>query len=179
MKILILAIICMSVIPMIYADTWENNTITVSIDDNQYATQERIDHIEYTINSNKQKDGSFAGWNAALNTINGTSPQFVLVEDNADITITLVDYTSTKLYAGFTTYESNHLGIISGAEITIYDIDSISNHELQMLMRHELGHALGLGHSKDSIDLMYVVIPYYTSYISQANIDDIAELYQK
>lgn len=180
MKIFISAItICLLVIPLAYADTWDKQTITVSIADNQYATQERIDHIEYTINTSKQKDSRFAGWNAALNTINATSPHFELVNNNADVTITLVNYTSNKVYAGFTTYESNYPGVISKADITIYDIEKLSKHELQIIMRHEFGHALGLGHSKDSTDLMHVILPYYTSYISQENIDDIANMYEK
>ncbi len=182
MQIHILAILVgLSVIPMAYADSWdlsEDNTITVSIVDNQYATQERLDHIVYTIISDKQKNDTFAGWNKALYTINGTAPQFKLVNNDADVTITLVNYPSNKVYSGFTTFESTYPGVISKADITIYDIENLSTHQLQMIMRHELGHVLGLGHSKDSADLMHVTIPYYSSFISQSNIDDISYMYE-
>ena len=167
----------MSLVSFAYADVWEKDIITVSIADNNHNTQSRINIIDYTITGEKIQKEKYAGWNHALSTLNGTAPQLQLVEDNGDIQIKLVNYRSDKIYSGYTTFESNYPGIISGAKITIYEIDQISNHELQMLMRHELGHALGLGHSKDSTDLMYVIIPYYTSYISQDNIKSIASLY--
>lgn len=174
---IIVAIIGLSLASFAYADTWENNTITVSITDNEWVTQERLDHIQYTISAMKTKNDSYAGWNNALNTINGTGIQFKLVEEKGDVQITLVNYKSTNMYSAFTTFESSSPGILSKANITIYEIEEISNHELQMLMRHELGHALGLGHSKESTNLMYPIIPYYTSYISQNNINSIASLY--
>lgn len=89
-----------------------------------------------------------------------------------------MNYLSSKIYAGYTTFQTNYPSIISKADITIYDIENLSNHELQMVMRHELGHVLGLGHSNNSTNLMYPIIPYYISFISQANIDDIAHMYE-
>ena len=170
---LIAAIIGLSLVPFVHADTWENNTITVSIIDNEYVTQSIIRDIAIPIYDDREEDGKYSGWNNALNgTLN-----LVLVEKNGDIQITLVNHTSTKKYSAFTTFESKSPGIISAAEITIYEIEEISSHELQMLMRHELGHSLGLGHSRDSDDLMYPIVPYYTSYISEANIQNIESLY--
>lgn len=167
----------MSLVPFAYADKWDQDIITVSILDNNHNTPSRISVIDYTITAEKIQKEKYAGWNHALSTLNGTAPQFKLVENNGDVQIKLVNYKSDKIYSGYTTFESNSPGIISGAKITIYDIDQISRHELQMVMRHELGHALGLGHSKESTDLMYPIIPYYTSYISQINIQSIASLY--
>lgn len=63
-KYMLFMIISLFIIPLAYADTWdlsEDNTISISIIDNQYTTQERIHHIQYTINTSKQKDNTFAG----------------------------------------------------------------------------------------------------------------------
>lgn len=170
---LIVAIIGLSLVSFAYADTWENDTITVSITDNEFVTKSIIRDITIPIYDDREEDGKYSGWNNALNgTLN-----LVLVEKNGDIQVTLVNHTSTKKYSAFTTFESSSPAVLSKANITIYEIEEISNHELQMLMRHELGHALGLGHSKESTDLMYPIIPYYTSYISQNNIKNIASLY--
>jgi hypothetical protein len=174
---IIVAIIGLSLVSFAYADVWDKDVITVSIVDNNHNTEGRIMVIDYTITGEKIQKEKYAGWNHALRTLNGTAPQFKLVEDNGDIQITLLNHKSNKIYSGFTTFQSDYPGIISGAKITIFNIDEISRHELQMVMRHELGHSLGLGHSKESTDLMYPIIPYYTSYISQDNIKNIASLY--
>ena len=171
---IIISLIGLSLVPFVHADTWENSTITVSITDNEYVTQSIIRDIAIPIYDDREEDGKYAGWNNALN---GTGIQFKLVAEKGDIEITLVNYKSDNRYSGFTTFESNYPGILSKANITIYEIEEISNHELQMLMRHELGHSLGLEHSRDSTDLMYVIIPYYTSYVSEANIQNIESLY--
>ncbi len=171
---IIISLVGLSLVPFVHADTWENSTITVSVTDNEYVTKSIIRDIAITILDDREEFEKFAGWNNALN---GTGIQFKLVAENGDIQINLVNHTSTKKYSAFTTFESKSPGIISAAEITIYEIEEISSHELQMLMRHELGHSLGLGHSRDSDDLMYPIVPYYTSYISQANIQSIESLY--
>ena len=170
-----LIIISLSLIPG--ADAWQNQTITVSIEDNQYATEQKIKYIKYAISSTTQSDGRFSGWNAALNTINGTMPNFEMIDDNADVVIKLVKY-SSNMYAGFTSFESNSTGIRNGATVTIYDIEDISNSDLLKITRHELGHVLGLNHSQNRDDLMYPIIPYYTSFISPANIQDVKNLYK-
>jgi len=144
-------------------------TITVSITENDYLTQHRIRDITSTIYNDREENGKFAGWNNALATINNTSLSFEYVKSDGDVQITLVNYPSSKYYSGTTFLKSSSPGIIN-AEITIYEIEELSGHELQMVMRHELGHVLGLDHSDDNQDLMYPVIPYYNSYISSCNI---------
>lgn len=99
------------------------------------------------------------------------------MEEKGDVQIKLVNYKSVKKYSADTKLETNYPGVTSKGTITIYSIDNLSSAELQMLMRHELGHVLGLEHSKDSTDLMYPTIPYYDSYISQANLIEIKSMY--
>lgn len=166
-----------SLISCAYGDTWKNDVITVSIFDNNHNTESRINSIEYVITGENIHKERFAGWNQALNTLNGTAPQFKLVKNYGDIQIKLINYKSAKKYSADTKLESKYPGITSKGTITIYSIDDLSAQELQMLMRHELGHALGLEHSQDPTDLMYKVIPYYTSYISKTNLIDIQSMY--
>ena len=59
----------------------------------------------------------------------------------------------------------------------IYDVSSLSSDDLTTIIRHEFGHALGLGHSIDSDDLMANMILTETPYISQCHIDAIRDLY--
>lgn len=149
-----------------FAEAEAAQTITVSITENDYLTQHRIRDITSTIYNDREENGKFAGWNNALATINNTSLNFEYVKSDGDVQVTLVNYPSSKYYSGMTTFKS----ISPGAEIIIYEIEDLSSHELQMVMRHELGHVLGLDHSNEEQDLMYPVIPYYNSYISSCNI---------
>ncbi len=66
---------------------------------------------------------------------------------------------------------------IAKAVITIYDINSLSNKDLSSIIRHEFGHAIGLGHSISSDDLMHDIIGNQYAYISKCDIDAIDELY--
>ncbi len=160
-----------------YADVWQTDIITISIVDNNYNTESRINSIQYTITGENIHKEKYAGWNQALRTLNSTAPKLKLVEEKGDVQIKLVNYKSVKKHSGDTKLESNYPGVTSKGTITIYNINDLSSAELQMLMRHELGHVLGLGHSINATDLMHPTIPYYDSYISQANLIEIKSMY--
>jgi hypothetical protein len=97
---------------------------------------------------------------------------------NGDIVVIL---SNIKDRSGNTGYTKT---ILEGEEIvkafiTIYDVDSLSNTQLGTIMRHEFGHALGLGHSTAPEDLMAPTIDMTYPYISDCNIIAITDLYNE
>ncbi len=76
-----------------------------------------------------------------------------------NIIIQLEKTSNADGYSGFTKSivdESQHQ--ILKSQITIYDVNKISNEELETIIRHEFGHALGLAHSTAPEDLMFLTI---------------------
>jgi len=63
------------------------------------------------------------------------------------------------------------------SKITIYDVEDISDNQLQAVARHELGHAFGLSHSSDPDDLMHATLKTGFPYISKCDINAISKLY--
>jgi predicted Zn-dependent protease len=86
---------------------------------------------------------------------------------SADIIFTFEDNLMEKYdenYLGLTDYELGRNNRIIRAFVEIgllkFDNKKISDGEIKATVIHELGHALGLGHSSNNIDLMY---PYINS----------------
>ena len=177
-----------------------SQALYVNILDNNLATQERIDVIKNTINSEETLDidnllthkgpkGTvstyYKGWVGALqiaaqqNTELQIPMNFEFSNSKrpvGDITIELLSLSDPDGYSGYTKSTVDQ-GEILKSHIIIYDVNSISNEELSTIIRHEFGHALGLEHSSDPDDLMYPVIETNFPYVSECMIDAISGLY--
>ena len=151
-----------------------NKTITLNP---HLATQERIESIKQVIYSDKvlaiddnlMHKGPkgivtdyYLGWNEALNSIKPTELKFDLSSNPGDISIYLFDFKSDV--SGRTIVNDNRV------QIFLYDVNDYTPNSLKSLLRHELGHAFGLGHNSGPEELMNENINLYYPYISSCNI---------
>ena len=126
----------------------------------------------------------FLGWSGALKQASQTTTKFTIpanfsISDsstNGDIAIILSTLESPDGYSGFTrsTVENNQ---ILKSTITIYKADQLSSAELETIVRHEFGHAVGLIHSSDPSDLMHPTIETNYPFISDCDISALTHLY--
>ena len=186
-------------------DTWKSwrlvgTTLNVNVLNAKGLSEDRIDIIEESILSETELeiDDSlthkgpkgfsskyYVGWAGALkqaekqDTVYNIPTEFNVLTSSGgegDIIITLTNLRDSDGYSGYTK------SIVEGNEIlksfiTIYDVNNLSDEELGTIVRHEFGHAIGLGHSTAPEDLMAPNIDMTVPYISECNIDAIAELY--
>ena len=186
-------------------DTWvawnivDGRVINIHITNTADVSQNMIDAVKDAILSTKTVtiDDSltgkgpkgtsstyFVGWEGAVENaymeptkryipqkfdING-SPNGV-----GDIEIILTSDVNPDGYSGYTK------SIVDGNEIlkskiTIFKADKLDPVRLESIIRHEFGHAMGLGHSTATEDLMSPMLPDYP-YISGCDVDTLKGLY--
>jgi len=186
-------------------DTWKSwrivgTSLNVNILKSPRVTEHQLDVIKNAISSVKTEEfddslvhkgpkGSkstyYLGWVGALREASKEKTQYKIptefdfVDSNGgegDIIITLSNIKDSDGYTGYTKSVTENNEILKSF-ITIYDISNLSDDQLETITRHEFGHALGLGHSTATEDLMAPTIDMTIPYISDCNIDAIVNLY--
>ncbi len=125
----------------------------------------------------------FMGWQGAIQTTSNTKhhipEKFSIIQSpNGDgqIVITLSTIKDSEGYSGVTRIIVDGNQILK-AFITIYDADKLTDTQIESIVRHEFGHALGLPYTSNASDLMHDSIPVDHSYISTCDIDALQKLY--
>jgi hypothetical protein len=170
-------------------DLQDDETLYVIIQTTPTMPSEKIEIVKRAILSEKSFtiDGKilYDGWQGAIKKASehktkfSMPTKFEIVESASTakvITIILSPMSTENGYSGYTTFiTSDHK--ISKPIITIYDVNDLTNQELAAVVRHEFGHALGLGHSTEYGDLMHEEIDLRSPFISECNIHALASLY--
>jgi hypothetical protein len=185
-------------------DTWKSwrligTTLNVNILKSPRVTEHQLDVIKKSIASEKSvefddylvhkgpkgsKSTYYEGWAGALKNAEEQTKyklptDFNFVDSSGgegDVIITLSNIRDSDGYTGYTKSVTEDNEILKSF-ITIYDISNLSDQQLETIVRHEFGHALGLGHSTAPEDLMAPTIDMTIPYISECNIDAIVDLY--
>lgn len=177
----------------------EDQKLHVGIVNEANVSKEKLDLIKDAIMSkesvvisdlafHKDPKDSFStyykGWEGALEqaSLHDTKyhiPTEFEIHENTnggDIIIELSGQKDVDGFTGFTNSITRDNQILK-SEITIYDVNNLADEQLATIIRHEMGHAIGLAHSTAPEDLMYPSIQSDHRYISECNIDAITELY--
>ncbi|HEX9846663.1 MAG TPA: matrixin family metalloprotease [Candidatus Nitrosotenuis sp.] len=127
------------------------------------------------------------GWKGALSSISKIGTKYnvptnfqvdVSEKSVGDIVIILSTAKETDGSLGFTrSIADENTNQILKSFITIFDVDNLDGNELSAIVRHEFGHAMGLGHSTDEMDLMYPEFSSNQAFISECDLDAMASLY--
>jgi len=180
----------------------EGDTITVNVLNADRYDPEVFEVIKKTVSSEKELeiDNSFLhkgpkgttsimyeGWQGALKVAAMTETElYVPVKFDVistktgagDITIELTNQMNADGFAGWTNSIADaSQNQILKSRVTIFSVNSLSMAALETIVRHELGHALGLAHSTAPEDLMYPTIETNFPYISECDIDAMEKLY--
>jgi hypothetical protein len=131
------------------------------------------DVLTFHINNNiYQKDtlirDSFDEWNSKLENV-----KFMEVQDPSDADILIIFEQKGEETIGQTTTVLDDTGFIKRVKMHIsvnFNEESINEDTLRLVLKHEIGHALGLAHSNFH-DLMNPIVNYQNKVITKCEID--------
>jgi len=165
----------------------KDNKIPVLILRDAKVSEKQVDIAEYVINAKEvnSRRTLFLGWNEGIKEVSKSfgveiptlQVQYTLNTTEA-IIIHLMDKVSNEGYDGYTNLFYGQNGKIQKAFIKIYNVDELNNIQLKIIIRHELGHALGLGHTNSKNDLMQSVIDMNYNAISLLDLKALAHIYE-
>ena len=127
----------------------------------------------------------YVGWMGALNEASQQETEFYIptkfniIESKrgeGQIIISLSNFKDSEGYSGYTKSIAEGNQILKST-ITIYDVKNLSESQISIIVLHEMGHALGLAHSTDPLDLMHPSVETSIPYISECDVDAIVSLY--
>jgi hypothetical protein len=124
-----------------------------------------------------EKSTFYLGWGAVLEGELAVSTVFIDSIQEADIIVSLIETKNMDGYSGWTESTTKD-GEILQSHITIFNAHEISEQDLSTIIRHEFGHALGLGHSTDPEDLMHPTITTMIPYISECDYAALVSTYK-
>ena len=150
---------------------------------NAITSTDVISSNSFVYNSQIENKDYFKGWQGALTDISNTKhsiPQrFDVVQStngNGDIAISFSSLKDEQGYSGFTRVltDGNHIRKVF---ITIYDVDRLTSTQLESIVRHDFGQALGLTQTNNPNDLMHDSFMTNHSYISACDVNSLEKLY--
>ena len=177
---------------------WSINQIplTVNIENSAHLSDQKIQYVKDAItstdtvtsnslvyNSETKNQYYFKGWQGALATTSNTKhsipQQFDVIQStsgNGDIVISLSSMKNEQGYSGFTRIltDGNHIRKVI---IVIYDAEKLTSTQLESIVRHDFGQALGLTQINNPNDLMHDSFMTNNSYISTCDVSFLEKLY--